>query len=94
MKTIKQICEKSWNESLDEKEIKKVLSVKRYKFRTNFAVHNIKEFFEFVRGDYYNNFLKYGIDPDFDLFYSVIYLWNGRGYSALFPYSFIKEEGN
>ena len=90
--SIKSICERSWGENyrLTNEEIEKILSVRRYKIKTDLAtrstdtpeifLRDVAELSETIDG------IKW--------FYSVIYLWNGRGYSALRPFCTCHEDAS
>jgi len=88
--SIRAICERSWDENyrLTDQEIQKILSVKRYKIRTDLAVRSTDTPKDFL---YTIDELSETIDG-MKWFYSVIYLWNGKGYSALRPFCTCHED--
>jgi hypothetical protein len=71
--TIKQICAKSWSDTLTPDEVERLLAVKRYRVRSELGVSSLQDFMDLV------------LDTT-EAYFSVVYLWNGRGFSALRPF--------
>ena len=85
--TIKELCASSWNRKLSPSEVERLLKVKRQKVKSDL---NFTSLYDFV------NFGKTEGEQPFDttdVFFSVVYLWNGKGYSAFKPFCECAEYG-
>jgi len=85
--TIKELAESSWNRRLKPSEVERLLKVKRYKVKSDFDLNSLSDFV---------NFGETEGDQPFDtreVFFSVVCLWNGRGFSALKPFCECSEFG-
>lgn len=78
---IKELCASSWVRKLEPEEVERLLQVKRQKVRSDLVMRSLKDFV------WYNE--EEGIQPiltTIEAYYSVVYLWNGRGFSAMKPF--------
>jgi hypothetical protein len=84
METIKELCEKSWDDALSPHDVKRLMNIKRMKIRSDLPVRSFSDFISLPR--------NYWDDPA--LYFSVLYAWNGRGFSALKPFCVCKKDGD
>jgi hypothetical protein len=84
---IKELAQSSWNRRLKPSEVERLLKVKRQKVKSNLDFKSLSDFVNFCEND--------GDQPfdTTDVFFSVVYLWNGKGYSALKPFCECAEYG-
>jgi len=85
--TIKELCASSWNRKLSPSEVERLLKVKRQKVKSDLNFKSLSGFVDFGNEE--------GEQP-FDtteVFFSVVYLWNGRRFSALKPFCECEEFG-
>jgi len=85
---IKELCASSWNRRLKPSEVERLLKVKRQRVKSDFNFTSLSDFVNFCEED--------KSDQPFDtteVFFSVVYLWNGKGYSALKPFCECAEYG-
>jgi len=83
MEKIKELCEKSWDDALSPHEVKKLMGVKRMRIRSDLPVRSFSDFITLPR-EYWE---------DSALYFSVIRVWNGRGFSALKPFCTCNKDG-
>jgi len=84
---IKELAESSWDSKLSPSEVERLLKVKRCKVKSDLDLKSLSDFVNFGETE--------GEQP-FDtteVFFSVVYLWNGRGFSALKPFCECEEFG-
>jgi hypothetical protein len=83
MEKIKELCEKSWDDALSPHDVKRLMNIKRMKIRSDLPVRSFSDFISLPR--------NYWDDPA--LYFSVAYIWNGRGFSALKPFCTCNKDG-
>jgi hypothetical protein len=81
--SIKDICKKSWDDSLSPHEVKRLMGAKRIMIRSDLPVRSFSDFISLPK-EYWE---------DQDLYFSVAYFWNGRGFSPLKPFCVCKKDG-
>jgi len=81
--SIKEICERSWDDNLSPHDVRKLISAKRIMIRSDLPVRSFSDFISLSK--------KYWDDPA--LYFSVVRVWNGKGFSALKPFCVCKKDG-
>jgi len=76
MTSVKEMCEMSWDDALSPLDVKKLMAAKRIMIRSDLPVRSFSDFITLPR-EYWE---------DSALYFSVIRVWNGRGFSALKPF--------
>jgi len=80
-KTIKELCASSWVRKLEPEEVERLIRVKRQKVRSDLVFNSLQDFVWLDKEE--------GTQPiltTIEAYYSVVYLWNGHGFSAMKPF--------
>jgi len=83
MESIKEICERSWDDNLSPHDVKRLLAAKRIMIKSDLPVRSFSDFVSLPR-EYWD---------DSALYFSVVRIWNGKGFSALKPFCVCKKDG-
>jgi hypothetical protein len=80
---IKKLCEKSWDDVLSPHDVKRLMDAKRVRIRSDLPVRSLSDFIGLPKAYW----------DDQDLYFSVVYVWNGKGFSPLKPFCTCKKDG-